>query len=272
MFKISCFADEISDSLETQISIMNELNIKYLELRTVWEKNVLELSIEEAKKLKKILDANNIKVSSIGSPIGKFDIDSNLEENLVLVQKAISIAKIMCTPYIRIFSFYLNGKPIDDCREKVLYRLTEILNMAKKAGIILLLENEAGIYGEESRYCQDIYESINDPNFLGVIDPSNYVVAGEEPFESLKRVHRYIEYVHIKDSIKGTGEIVLAGQGDGQMMQVLDFLRYHDGMFVSLEPHLAEAGISRGFSGEDLFREDYGALVSILEKLKISYE
>lgn len=272
MFRISCFADEISKDLDVQIQIMKELGIKYLELRTIWEKNVLQLTLAETKKLKGILDENGLKVSSVGSPIGKVDLDFDFEEHLLSLYKAIAIAKILETKYIRIFSFYLNGREIDACREKVIRKLSVMAGIAAQNGVVLLMENEAGIYGEASPHCQELYEAIDHPCLRGVIDPSNYVVAGEEPFESLKRVHRYIEYVHIKDSIKGTGEIVVADTGDGQMQQVLDFLRYHEDMFVSLEPHLAEAGVSKGFSGEELFRQDHAALTALLARLNIAYE
>lgn len=272
MFRISCFSDEISTQLEAQLEVMKELGIKYLELRTVWEKNVLQLTLTEIRKLKAILDENGLKVSSIGSPIGKVDLDCDFEEHLTAFHKAIAIAKILETPYIRIFSFYLDDRDLDACREKVMVRMEVLLGIAKNHDITLLLENEAGIYGEASERIQDIYETMNDARLRGVIDPSNYVVAGEEPFESLKRVHRYIEYVHIKDSIKGTGEIVMAGKGDGQMELVLDFLRYHDRMFVSLEPHLSLADTARGFSGVELFKADYQALAGILNKLNIAYE
>ena len=73
-----------------------------------------------------------------------------------------------------------------------------------------------------------------------------------------------------RNSISG-GEIVPAGKGDGQMREVLDFLRYHEDMFVTLEPHLAEAGSMRGFSGEELFGIAHKALVGILDELGIKY-
>ncbi len=272
MFRISCFADEISPKLEQQLQVMHELDIHYLELRTVWDKNVLQLSLDEARRLKQIFDENDVHVSSIGSPIGKVDIDCNFEEYLERFDHAITLAKIFETPYIRIFSFYHGEHSLDECRQKVLSRLRIMLDIAKRSGVVLLMENEAGIYGQKSVRCQDIYEQMHDMSFLGVIDPSNYVVAGEDPMDSLRRVHRYVEYVHIKDSIHGTGEIVVAGKGDGKIEEILDFLRYHEGMFVSLEPHLREAGANRGFSGIELFRMDHAALTALLQKLGISYQ
>ncbi len=270
MFRISCFADEISPDVAVQASVMKGLGIKYVELRSVWDKNVLELTDDEAAEVKKIFDENGISVSSIGSPIGKVDIDCEFETYLKKFYRAIEMAKFFGTKYIRIFSFFIGDKTLDECREKVIKRLEIMLGIAKRNGIVICHENEAGIYGQKSVRCKDILDSMNDANFRAVIDPSNFVIAGEHPFESLKRVHKYIEYVHIKDSISG-GDIVPAGEGDGQMREVLDFLRYHDGMFVTLEPHLAQAGRMRGFSGEELFGIAYKALTKLLTELGIEY-
>ncbi len=271
MFRISCFADEISPDLHEQIALLRELGIHYVELRSMWNKNVLDLTDEEAETIRAAFAENGIRVSAIGSPIGKVDIDCELEPYLDKMERAIELAHRFGTKYIRIFSFYLKGHTLDESREKVMRRLSILLGMARRAGVVLCMENEAGIYGQKSERCQDVYETMNDPAFRGVIDPSNYVIAGERPFESLKRVHRWIEYVHVKDN-RGGRETVPAGEGDGQMAEVLDFLRYHDGMFVSLEPHLAKAGALRGFSGVDMFRVAHRALTGLLDRLGIAYE
>ena len=270
MFRISCFADEISPDLHEQVRVMKSLGIKYVELRSVWDKSAIELDDAELAEVKKVFDENGISVSSIGSPIGKVDIDCDFEEYLEKFYRAIKLARFFGTRYIRIFSFYHEGKTLDESREKAMKRLALMLGVAKREGIVLCHENEAGIYGQKSDRCRDILETMNDASFRAVIDPSNFVVAGEHPFESLKKVHKHIEYVHIKDSVSG-GEIVPAGKGDGQMREVLDFLRYHDGMFTTLEPHLAQAGSMRGFSGEELFVIAYNALTDLLKELGIEY-
>ena len=271
MFRISCFADEISPDINDQIRVMKSLGIRYVELRSMWDKNVLDFSDEEAQKIKKLFDENGISVSSIGSPLGKVDIDCEFETYLEKLYRAIELAHFFGTKYIRIFSFYHEGKTLGECREKVMKRLTVMLGIAKREGIVLCHENEANIYGESSDGCRDILVTVNDENFRAVFDPSNFVFASEHPFESLKKVHNYVEYVHVKDSILG-GEIVPAGKGDGDVREVLDFLRYHDGMFTTLEPHLSLAGSMRGFSGEEQFGIAHKALTGILDELGISHE
>jgi len=271
MFRISCFADEISPDINVQASVMKKLGIKYVELRSVWDKNVLDLTDDEANEVKRVFDENGISVSSIGSPIGKVDLDCDFEAYLEKFYRATRLAKLFGTRYIRIFSFFISDRALDDCREKVIKRLRIMLGIAKQSGVVLCHENEAGIYGQMSERCKDILDSMDDPSFRAVLDPSNYVIAGEHPFDCLKRVHKYIEYLHIKDSISG-GEIVPAGKGDGQVREVLDFLRYHDGMFVTLEPHLMLAGSMKGFSGPEMFGIAHAALTGILDELGIEYK
>ena len=270
MFRISCFADEISPSIKEQIRVMKELNLHYVELRSIDNKNVLDFTDEEAKAYKKEFEENDIYISSIGSPIGKVDIDSDFDEYLKKFKRSLELAHIFNTKYIRIFSFYHKDKSLDECRCEVMKRLSAMTKLAKEEGIILCHENEANIYGELGDRCMDILETINDPNLRAVIDPSNYVVAHEHPFEQLKKVHQYIEYMHVKDSIFD-GEIVPAGKGDGDMKMVVDFLRYHKDMFATLEPHLKYAGSMKGFSGEELFKMAHKALVDLLNELNIEY-
>lgn len=54
---ISCFADEISVSLDRQIQVLNELGIKFVEFRSADGTGVADFTDEQAKEAKKRLDA-----------------------------------------------------------------------------------------------------------------------------------------------------------------------------------------------------------------------
>ena len=49
-FKLSAFADEVSNELARQISYLNGKNIEYLEIRSLDGKNVGDLTLTEAKE------------------------------------------------------------------------------------------------------------------------------------------------------------------------------------------------------------------------------
>ena len=73
--KISGFSDEIEKSVDVQFEVLNKLNIKYFEVRGVDGKNISTLTDEEVLTLKSKMEQYGIKVSSIGSPIGKIKIE-----------------------------------------------------------------------------------------------------------------------------------------------------------------------------------------------------
>jgi sugar phosphate isomerase/epimerase len=80
----------------------------------------------------------------------------------------------------------------------------------------------------------------------------------------------YIGYFHIKDAIMGEGKVVPAGQGDGQVRELMAAAKEtgYDG-FLSLEPHLKVAGHSTGYTGPELFATAVNALRGILDDLDI---
>jgi 3-dehydroshikimate dehydratase len=106
MIRLSAFADEISPDLDEQIAVLSLEHIHFLDLRGVWNTNVLDLTDQQVARIKETLDAQGIGVAAIGSPIGKVPIDSSFDEHLHHFERAITVAHAFQTPYIRIFSFY----------------------------------------------------------------------------------------------------------------------------------------------------------------------
>lgn len=271
MYKISCFADEISPVLSEQLDEMEKMHIGWLSLRSVDNVNVLDLTDEQVDEIGRALRARGMGVSSIGSPIGKTPISDDSGEYLRQTERAIQVAKKLDCPRIRVFSFYMEKGELDANRDKVIGRLATMTEMAAKAGVELLHENEAGIYGEQSIRCRDLLEGVNHPGFRAVFDPSNFVAAGEDPFDqSLPQVRDYVAYMHIKDSRHSDGVIVPAGEGDGQVRQVLEAFAGKD-LFLTLEPHLAIAGKFKGFTGVERFEKAYDALIGLLRESGIEY-
>ena len=75
-------------------------------MRGVDGKNVSEYTPEEMKQIKKRLDENGFSVSAVGSPIGKIEITDDMDAQMVLFRNVMELAKILETPYIRLFSFF----------------------------------------------------------------------------------------------------------------------------------------------------------------------
>lgn len=272
MYRISCFADEISPELGEQIACMKENGVRYVELRSVWNKNVSDLTDDELETIKAQFAAAGIAVSSIGSPIGKVSIEDDFGPHFKRFERVVQIAKRMDAPNIRIFSFFMKKEEYGRYEQAVVERLEAMLRVAEANNVRLLHENEANIFGEPSLNCKKLFDALGSDFFGAVLDPSNFVVAGEDPLASYANIAKYVEYIHVKDSVRESGQIVVAGRGDGRIQELLDALRERDGMFLSLEPHLSEAGQFRGFTGPKLFKEDLEALRAILKELNIRYE
>jgi sugar phosphate isomerase/epimerase len=275
MWTLTGFADEISPELDEQLDTLAEESIRYMELRSVWNTNVLDLTDEELTRVKTAVRERGIGISSVGSPVGKVLITDPFELHLERFRRALHAARVMEAPYIRVFSFFMpDGQDPGRYREEVLERMGTFAEEAKDSGVTLLHENEKEIYGDVPSRCLDILAHVDSPALRAAWDAANFVQCGvrypfEEGYESLRL---YVEYVHVKDALADSGRVVPAGEGDGEWPETLSALHSSgfDGFF-SLEPHLASSGIYSGFSGPHLFREAAGAFKSLLRRQEIEW-
>lgn len=239
-FTLTGFSDEISEKITEQFEHLNKLGIEYFEPRGIDGKNISELTCDDVKALKENMQKYGIKVSSIGSPIGKIGIKDDFDAHLELLKKMIGIAKELGTKYIRVFSFFIpKDENPEDYREEVIARMKAMTKLAEENNIILLHENEKEIYGDIAPRCLDILKSVNSPNLRAVFDPANFVQCGQKVYpDTLHMLKDYVVYVHIKDALEN-GDVVPAGFGIGNVKEVLSELK-QDGYkgFLSLEPHL----------------------------------
>ncbi|MHB0859291.1 MAG: sugar phosphate isomerase/epimerase family protein [Anaerolineae bacterium] len=270
MFTLTGFADEISDELDVQLEVLERLDIHYLELRGVWGKNVLALDDAQVERVKNVLDRRGMRVSAIGSPIGKIGIDDPFEPHLEAFRRALELARVLETPYVRIFSFYVPEGEADRYRGPVMERMGALLDEARGHPVTLLHENERRIYGDIPRRCRDILETFESPQLRMTFDPANFVIDNVHPFtDAYDLLRDYIAYVHVKDATMDDKRIVPAGQGDGQVLELLKALQEsgYDG-FLSLEPHLAHAGGFSGYSGPELFGVAAAALRELMQEIQ----
>ncbi len=269
MFKISAFADEISDDLDVQIETLKANGVGFIELRGVWGKNVLALTLDEVREVKQRAAENGIGFSAVGSPLGKFPLDGDFDLQMESLKRALEVAQILEAPYIRMFSFYIPGDDYAQYRGKVLDWMGQMIAEASKTSIVLAHENEKGIYGDTGERCLDLYTHLQSPAFTGIFDFANFVQVGEHPYQDCwLKLRPYIRYFHIKDALLETGQVVPAGQGDGAVEKILGeaFAAGFDN-FLTLEPHLSLAAASYGRTTPALFGTAAGALWKILKQI-----
>ncbi len=238
-FLFSAFADEASADILEQIAACKANGIDYIELRNVNGKNISNFTVEEAKELKKLLDDNGIKVSSIGSHYGKIEITDDFEPHFEAFKQTVEVAKVLDTKYIRMFSFFFTkGQKIEDYKDEVYRRLDAMVDYSNEHGILCCHENEKGIYGDITERCVELAEHYGDR--MGCIfDPSNYIQCGCNTLEGFKLLQDKVTYMHIKDCIAAIDTVVPAGEGDGHLEEILRMLDEKEAVyFLSVEPHL----------------------------------
>lgn len=240
-FTLSAFGDEIAPQLMVQMDVLERFGIRCIEMRGVGGKNLVHHSLDEAREIKRTLDARGFELSALGSPFGKIKIGEDFGPHLDLFRHALEIAKIMECPFIRMFSFFVPPGEASVCRDEVLRRWRLFAATAEEADVVLLHENEKNIYGDTADRCRDLLESIGSDRVRATFDPANFVQCGEETFpKAFSSLRKYIAQVHIKDARFTDRKVVPPGMGDGKVAEILGSLARagFDGV-LSIEPHLA---------------------------------
>ena len=270
---LSAFADEYADNLKEQCEALNKFDIEYIELRGVNGKNVSVLTESEVKETKKILDDYGIRVSSIGSPLGKIDIKGDLNGHYETAKRVYETANILGAKNVRIFSFYSKETPFDKCKNEIYAGLEKFVDLSDGTGLTLCHENEALIYGESPEKCLEIAEYFGG-RIKCVFDMGNFVLDGYEPMSAYKLLSDHIEYFHIKDALYA-GAIVPAGKGEAKIKEILDDYKENGrkDTFITLEPHLQtfsglNALVGKSFDNPYKYDNQKAAFMDAVEKLK----
>ena len=272
---LSAFADEYSSDFTEQLEGMRDFGIDYVEIRGVDGKNVSTLTRDEVKTVKSKLDFYGMGASAIGSPVGKVQLDGDLDAHLDMAKRVFETANELGAKYVRMFSFYApEGKDILDYKERVFEELARLRDAAKSHGVVLCHENEAKIYGDVPLRCREIYDHFGG-DIKTVFDMGNYVLEGVKPYPAAYDLLKdSIAYFHIKDSLSA-GAIVPPGCGEAGIKEILrDHTLYSDkDFFVSIEPHLQlfsglNALVGRSFDNPYKYNDAKEAFTDAVHKLK----
>ena len=157
-FRVAVINDEIGQDFGHVCEIVSrEFGMEWIELRGMWNKNILKLDSKEVGEARKILEKYKLRVTDIASPLFKvdwpgapqskfspkrdqFNADFTFDQQGEVLERSIELAKAFQTDRVRCFDFWR----LDDqapYREAINAKLQEAANTAQKKGIILLLEN-----------------------------------------------------------------------------------------------------------------------------------
>ena len=270
----SAFSDEYSQDLVEQCKALNGYGVEYMEARGVNGKNISVLTKEELSDMKKVLADYGVKVSAIGSPLGKIRLDEDMAAHMDLAKRICETANELSAKYVRIFSFYLpEGKTREECRGQVYDGMERLVKISEAYGVTFCHENEAKIYGEAPEKCLELMEYFGG-RLKAVLDMGNYVLDGHDPMKAYEMLKPYIEYFHIKDSLYA-GAIVPPGKGEAQIKAVLDKYKAEGkkDTFMTLEPHLQtfdglHALVGKAFDNPYKYENQRVAFTDAVEKLR----
>ena len=270
-FTISGFGDEIAADPAEQLDALGSMGIAHLDLRGAWDKNVLDFADADVAAMGDRLAERGARVATIASPVGKSQIGEPPEYELGRLRTALRLAGAFETPLIRVFSFYHEGIDHAACRAEVIARLRSWAALADEAGVTLLMENEGDLWADTPARCREVFEAVNSPALQFTLDTGNFASLGIASYDdAYGQLQPWLRHIQIKDVIREPRKVVPAGQGEGQIPQVLA-AALADGYqgYLSLEPHLAIAGRAGGFSGKELFATAAQALRTILADLGV---
>jgi len=264
-FRLAVINDEITQDFEQACQIAaQDFGLHWIELRTMWNKNVTALSAKEIEDARKIVEEHKLRVTDIASPLFKtdwpgaprsdqsessdqFHADFDASAQDKLLERCITLAETFKTDRIRCFDFWrlTDQKPY---REAINAKLRQAAERCAKDNLILLLENEMSCNtatGEESAAA---LKAVPNGNFMLNWDPGNAAALGSTPFPNEYDLlpKRRIGHCHVKDVTHNPGEkYEWAPVGAGMIDWVGQFKAFvRDGYHhaVSLETHWRGAG------------------------------
>lgn len=276
MITISAFADEIGPELKLQMDVCEANGVRCIDVRGIDNINVSKMTLEQVKQYKKQMADRGFAVPCVGSPLGKIRMDEDFGAHLDSLRHCCAVAHTFGTRLIRVFSFYAStSQDIMSQRQAVMDRLAAMVKIAEIEDVVLMHENEKGIYGAKPAGVKDIFATITSKNLKGIFDPANYVEEEIAPFEDgwNQGLAELTEYFHIKDKVPHAPTCVPAGEGRGQIPQIFaDLKKRNFSGIMTLEPHMAAAGQFAGFSGPDRFTKAVEGLKRELTKAGLEFK
>lgn len=261
-FRVSVINDEISPDFDHACYVVShDFGLSWIELRSMWGKNVTDLSATQIDEAAKILTRYNLQVTDIASPLFKTDwpgapkstygskddlhgaAEVTFKQQDEILERSIALAKQFKTEKVRGFDFW-RLEDVAPYRAAIDEKLRSAAEAAGKQGILLLLENEFACNTATGREAARTLNAIQSPHLALNWDPGNAVMRGEldafpAGWEALQKSR--IHHCHCKNAVKGAeGKIEWSPVDKGFIDWAAQFRALKQSGFreaVSLETH-----------------------------------
>lgn len=281
-FRVAVINDEISQDFGHACEVASrEFGMQWIELRGMWDKNIVDLDSKEVAESRRILEKYALRVTDIASPLFKadwpgaprskfspkgdeFHANFSFDKQDEVLERAIERAKEFGTERVRCFDFW-RLEDQSPFRSAMNEKLRDAAGKAAKKGTILVLENESACNTATAAEAARVLSAVQSPSLLLNWDPGNAAASGETPYPdgyNLLPKDR-IGHCHCKDTVKkgqgydwapmGGGFIDWAGQ-----FKALKRDGYHHA--VSLETHWGGGG-----TPEESSRQSWAGMKKLLQ-------
>ena len=234
---VAVITDEFSQDFELVCQTAAELGVPAIEVRTIWNKNVVDLSDEEIREVGLIARAAKLDIICVASPLYKCtlpdggDLDDNVQQDAFhsvhafedqdwVLRRSLEVAGILEARLVRAFSFWRTREP-QKVTDRVVEALQRAVHMAASQGRAIALENEHACNVATAAESVPVLKAIDHPDFGLVWDPANAYVADELPYPDGYRLlpTARVVHVHAKDcSIDlSTGRATWKELGEGEI-------------------------------------------------------
>jgi len=281
-FRVSVINDEISQDFGHVCEVAShEFGMGWIELRSMWKKNIVSLDEKEVVEANRLLDKFNLKVTDIASPLFKvdwpgapkskyseaksFNASFTLNEQDEVLDRAIEMAKAFKTDRVRCFDFWR----LEDqapYRAAINDKLRDAAAKAEKKGIILVLENEPACNTATGAEAAKVLSAVQSKSFLLNWDPGNAAAQGETPYPNGYNLlpKERIGHCHCKDTVQKGNGYDWAPMGGGMIDWAGQFKALkRDGysFAVSLETHWSGGG-----TPEECSRKSWEGMKKLLQE------
>jgi sugar phosphate isomerase/epimerase len=284
-FRVSVIDDEISQDFGRSCEVASrEFGMQWIELRGMWNKNVVNLDATEIAEAQRILAKYELRVTDIASPLfkvdwkgapqsefsehGDFKADFTFDQQDEVLERGMAMAKAFATDRLRCFDFW-RLEDVQKYRAAINEKLLQAAGKAGKQGITLLLENDSGLNTATGAEAAKVLEAVKTPHLMLNWDPGNAAASGEKPFPDGYNLlpKERIGHCHCKDAVKTKTGSEWAPMGAGLIDWLGQFKALkRDGyrFAVSLETHWAGGGTPekssrRSWAGMKALLQEAGA-------------
>ncbi|MCU1321196.1 MAG: Xylose isomerase protein barrel [Acidobacteriaceae bacterium] len=269
-FHLAVISDEIAPDFDHSCSVAaNDFGLGWVELRTIWGKNLVDADDATLAKAEQVLAKYKLRVTDIASPLfkvdfpgaskskertkeGNFGVKETAEPSSEAVfkkqdevlEKCIALAKRFKTDRIRCFDFWR----LDDqapYRAAINAKLQAAAEVCAKNNLVLVLENEYACNTATGRESGKTLSGVKSKSFMLNWDPGNAVARGETDafpggWNAIPKDR--IGHCHCKDAVRTNTPAGFEWRpvGDGIIDWVAQFKAFNQIGYshaVSLETH-----------------------------------